>query len=297
MNKTTLQIDAGIHPLVDGEPPDWASGWGEDRFGIYVDFSLSGVTQRMRWIPPGRFLMGTPGDQEKRWSAESPLREVTIGRGYWLFDTPCTQLLWEAVMGTNPSRFKGPTLPVERVSFHDAQGFLSRINGQVPGLKLVIPSEAQWEYACRAGTSTATYAGEMLIFGKNDAPVLDSIAWYRGNTGFGELDSSGWRQEQHAHERAGTHPVGMKTPNPWGLYDMLGNVWEWCADHWHENYFGAPSDGSAWIDNEEGDADRAARGGSWSDHAHVVRAASRLFSPSSSGNLFLGFRCARVQVT
>jgi sulfatase modifying factor 1 len=298
---STLQIDTGIHPLVDGEPPDWASGWGQDRFGVFVEFSLSGVTQRLRWIPPGRFSMGSPKSEPGRWEAEGPQHEVTVGHGCWLFDTPCTQALWQAVMGNNPSRFKSPTRPVETVSFEHAQGFLSRINAQLPGLELVLPSEAQWEYACRAGTSVATYAGEMRILGERNAPVLDAIAWYGGNSGVGfELDdgedSSGWPEKQHADDRVGTRPVGMKAPNPWGLYDMLGNVWEWCADHWHNRYDGAPSDGSAWIDSGEGAAYRVVRGGAWGVGARGVRAAFRFHYAPAYRRSNLGFRCARVQL-
>jgi formylglycine-generating enzyme required for sulfatase activity len=298
---TVLQIDTGIHPLVDGEPPAWASGWGHDRFGVFVEFSFSGITQRMRWIPPGRFLMGSPESEPGRWETEGPQHEVTLSHGYWLFDTPCTQALWEAVAGNNPSRFQSPTRPVEGASFDDVQGFLSRINADVPGLELGLPSEAQWEYACRAGTGTATYAGEMQILGESNAPVLDTIAWYGGNSGVGfELDngydSSSWHGKQHAHERAGTRPVGMKAPNSWGLCDMLGNVNEWCIDHWHDSYDGVPADGSAWIDSGKGAANRVIRGGSWLDDARDVRAAYRSYDGDPAyRSADLGFRCTRVQ--
>ncbi|MFZ1427939.1 MAG: formylglycine-generating enzyme family protein, partial [Geminicoccaceae bacterium] len=279
--QSTIQIDAGLHPLVDGIPPDWASGWGQDRYGVYVDFSLGEVQQRLRWCPPGSFLMGSPVDEEGRDGDEGPQHEVVIGSGFWLFDTPCTQELWQAVMGSNPSRFQSPTRPVEQVAFKAVQEFLARLNERVPGLDLALPSEAQWEYACRSGTTTATYAGEMWILGANNAPVLDEIAWYGGNSGVGyELEdgqnSSGWPEKQHPHKRAGTRPVGLKRPNGWGLHDMLGNVWEWCADHLHASYDGAPSDGSAWLDKDvEGAGGRVVRGGSWVGGARDVRAAFR----------------------
>ncbi len=178
-----LTIDAGWHPLIDGCPPDWASGWGHDQVGVFVEFTLGDVTQRLRWIPPGQFVMGSPEKEPGRRSAEGPQREVTIGKGFWLFDTAVTQALWQAVMSENPSRFQSSERPVESVSWDQAQGFLGQINQLVPGLDLALPSEAQWEYACRAGTDAATYAGAMEILGDNNAPVLDAIAWYGGNSG------------------------------------------------------------------------------------------------------------------
>jgi formylglycine-generating enzyme required for sulfatase activity len=294
-------IDAAVHPLADGEPPDWASGWGHDRFGVFVEISVGAVVQRLRWIPPGRFAMGSPADEEGRFEFEGPQHEVTIAEGFWLFDTPCTQELWEAVTGESPSRFKSPTRPVEQVSFEDVQRFIGRLNDRVAGLDLSLPSEAQWEYACRARTEAATYARAIRILGQNNAPVLDEIAWYGGNTGVGfELadgeDSSDWPGKQYPHALAGTRPVGLKAANPWGLYDMLGNVWEWCADQWHDTYDGAPTDGSAWLDNEGGAADRVVRGGSWGGDARFVRAASRNLGDPAVRSVDLGFRCARVQV-
>ncbi|MEJ0016491.1 MAG: SUMF1/EgtB/PvdO family nonheme iron enzyme [Acetobacteraceae bacterium] len=282
----------------------WADDWGTDQYGRWVSFSVPAaegtlVTQRMRWIPPGSFLRGSPNDKPGRNDDEGRRREVTIADGFWLFDTPCTQALWQAVMGDNPSRFQSPTRPVEQVSFHDAQAFVTKLNALKPGLSLDLPSEARWEYACRAGTVEATYAGGMQILGEYNAPVLDAIAWYGGNSGVGfELDngyySGDWPGKQYEHTRAGTHPVGQKVPNQWGLHDMLGNVWEWCADHWHGSYTGAPDDGSAWL-GRRGAAFRVVRGGSWGVGARVVRAArrNRVDPALRAGNL--GFRCARVQ--
>ncbi len=294
-------IDAGLHPLVDGDPPAWASAWGEDRFGVYADFTVGGATQRMRWIPPGVFDMGSPDDEPGRYDDEGPVHPVTIAYGFWLFDTPCTQALWEAVTETNPSAFKSSKRPVENVSFDDVQDFIDTVNRQVSGLDLIMPSEAEWEYACRAGTTAATYAGPMTFLGEANAPILDPIAWYRGNSGIDfdleqGWDSSDWRGTQYSHSKAGTRTVASKRANPWGLHDTLGNVLEWCADTWHANYMGAPNDGSAWIDPAlQGVARRVVRGGSWSIVARNVRAAYRVLTDPVNRNNVLGFRCARIQ--
>ncbi len=293
-----MKGDVALVAWLDRERPRWASGWGRDRLGVFAEFSLQAVTQRLRLIRPGQFWMGSPENEAGRWHNEWPRHRVVIGTGFWLFDTPCTQALWEAVMGDNPSRFRSPTRPVENVSFQEVTEFLARINDMVPTLGLVLPSEAQWEYACRAGTIRATYAGAVRYLGQSNAPALDAIAWYGGNSGVGfELDngqdSTLWLHKQYPHERAGTHPVGLKQPNRWGLYDMLGNVGEWCADHYHGWYVDAPSDGSAWLDSKDGDAERVTRGGSWNFDASNVRAASRWGEPPEYRHAVLGFRCAR----
>jgi formylglycine-generating enzyme required for sulfatase activity len=300
----TGRPDAAVF-WASGAAPGWAEDWGEDDHGPWAAFGVvapdgTQVMQRLRWIPPGQFLMGSPEHEEGRYDDEGSRHKVTFARGFWMFDTPCTQALWEAVMENNPSRFKTPNRPVETVSFDDVQDFLARLNARVHGLDLSLPSEARWEYACRAGTETATYAGDMRIIEESNAPVLDSIAWYGGNSGAGfDLDdgedSSGWLEKQYPHERAGTRPVALKTPNLWGLYDMLGNVWEWCADAWHTNYEGAPADGSAWADGRKGVARRVFRGGSWFYDARSVRAASRNSGGPADRVDNLGFRCVRVQ--
>jgi formylglycine-generating enzyme required for sulfatase activity len=290
-----------MHPLAEGYPPTWASAWGQDKHGVWVGFTVAEVSQRLRWIPPGRFRMGSPADEPGRRNDEGPQRDVTLEHGFWLFETPCTQALWEAVMGSerNHSRFRTPDRPVEHVSWEDCREFLGRVNEDAPGLDLVLPSEAQWEYACRAGTETATYAGAIEIVGVNSAPVLNDIAWYGGNSGVGfELeegeDSRNWPEKQHEHARAGTRVVGRKRANGWGLYDMLGNVWEWVEDDRHESYEGAPADGNAWVDWPRGSA-RVVRGGAWSNSARLVRAACRGRGAPDVRDDRLGFRCARVQ--
>jgi formylglycine-generating enzyme required for sulfatase activity len=280
-----------------GGAPPWAVDWGVDEFGSWATFEYQGVLQRLRWISPGSFLMGSPQDEPGRWDDEGPRHEVRLSRGYWLFDTPCTQALWEAVMGSNPSLFRSPMRPVESVSWEDCQKFLEAINGRIDGLELVLPSEAQWEYACRAGSAEATYAGNLEILGERNAPLLNGIAWYGGNSGVdfelaeGE-DSSSWPEKQYEHERAGTHPVGLKAPNAWGLYDMLGNVWEWCLDGRRQYSSDSVVDPVGPL--QEGVA-RVLRGGGWSSDARSVRAAYRYAYPPGYRDGSFGLRCARVQ--
>ena len=291
------KIDPSWHPLIRGNPPDWASEWGEDRHGVFVAFTYREITQRLRWIPAGVFRMGSPDDEPGRWADEGPRHLVQISRGFWLFDTPCTQALWEVVMRENPSRFRSPGRPVEEVRWDDVQGFLWRINAEVPGLDLVLPTEAQWEHACRAGTETALYSGPIEILGGRNAPALDPIAWYGGNSGVGfELDdgydSSGWPETQYPNPRSGTHPVGRKDPNPWGLYDMIGNVWEWCADGWRDydgNWKRDP------VGPVEPGAGRVVRGGSWGSDARDCRSAYRSRHAPDYRLDYLGFRPARDQ--
>jgi formylglycine-generating enzyme required for sulfatase activity len=251
------------HPLERGLPPLWASEWGEDdRYGGWCSFAVGDVVQRLRWIPPGGFWMGSPEDEEGRFPDEGPRHLVTISPGFWIFDTPCTQALWQAVMGENPSHFQDEgrphetdRCPVESVSWEQCQEFAESIGAEFKpkGLALSLPSEAQWEYACRAGTQTARY-------GEN----LDAIAW------------------NHENSAGKTHPVGGKQANPWGLYDMLGNVWEWCADAWTNDY-SEPA-------RADLSAHRVFRGGSWDNSARHVRAAYRSVHVQTSRNYYLGVR-------
>jgi formylglycine-generating enzyme required for sulfatase activity len=257
--------------LARGVPPDWASAWGEDEYGVFACFEVSGAEQRMRWIERGMFLMGSPEGEVGRFSNEGPQHEVTLTQGYWLADTPCTQELWQAVMGSNPSSHQSPRRPVEQVSWEDVQGFLEKLNTHVEGLHAALPTEAQWEHACRAGTMTATYAGD-LSDETRDA-VLDDIAWYYGN------------------HQGHTQDVGLKRPNPWGLHDMLGNVWEWCADLQREYTAQAVTDPVGTRGPR-----RVDRGGGWLSFARFVRAANRNWLAPGYRYGSLGFRLVRGQV-
>lgn len=241
-------------------PPRWAQDWGWDEFGAWVTFRVSEVEQRLRWIPAGSFLMGSPKNEAGRDGDEGPQHEVQLTRGFWLFDTPCTQALWQAVMESNPSEFKGENRPVETVSWEDCQKFIAKLNERLPELGLQLPTEAEWEYACRAGTTTARYEED-----------LDAIAWYDENSN-GE-----------------THPVKQKRPNGWGLYDMLGNVDEWCHDGLRKYTTKRQVDP---LGPTTAGANRAIRGGYWYWDARDVRSASRDALPPGSRLDILGFRCS-----
>jgi formylglycine-generating enzyme required for sulfatase activity len=234
--------------------PAWASELGQDHYGLYADLELKGITQRFRWINPGTFLMGSPPDEPERLDGEQQ-HAVTLSQGYWLADTACTQALWMAVMGENPSRFKdNADQPVENVSWEDAQAFSQRLNQQFPELYARLPTEAEWEYACRAGTTTP------FSFGDTITPKQVN---YDGNYPYANGTKGKFR--------AKTVPVKSLPANPWGLYEMHGNVWEWCAD-WFGDY--TKTVATDLTGPEEGSA-RVLRGGSWYDRAGHARSAYR----------------------
>ncbi len=273
--------------------PHWSDDYGIDEYGPWATFRIGELEVRLRWIPPGEFRMGSPADEPGRRSQEFDLVPVRISEGFWLGETPCTQDLWEEVMGSNPSRFRSPRRPVEEVSAGDVEQFLELLNGRQNDGSCFLPTEAQWEYACRAGTEGATYAGSMEILGLNHAPALDSIAWYGGNSGVGfDLHDAGfevnWSERQHEFSVAGTRLVGQKEPNPWGLQDMLGNVDEWCSAWLAE-------DGVDRVDpkGQPRGAQAVVRGGSWSSYAWSCRAACRYAIPRGDCYVSLGFRLAR----
>ena len=270
-----------------GPPPEhfpapWASDWGEDPFGLWQAFTYQGVRQGFRWIPPTPqpFLMGSPVDEQGR-SRDERQHEVLLTRGYWLAETACTQALWEAVSGRNPSGFKGERRPVETVSWEDAQGFIERLDAELDAfvgrvasrsgtamaaghrsaqrtLPLRLPTEAEWEYACRAGTTGP------FSFGDDIAP---------GQANYGSRE---------------TVDVASLSPNPWGLYEMHGNVWEWCRD-WYGDYphglvtnpVGPDSGGR-----------RVLRGGSWFFEALLLRSAYRRHDDPGDRDRRFGFRLA-----
>jgi formylglycine-generating enzyme required for sulfatase activity len=237
------------------------------------------VKIEMVLIPAGEFLMGSPVSDKDARPNEKPQHRVRITKPFYLGKYLVTQEQWKAVMGKNPSQFKGPKNPVERVSWDDCQQFLDKLNAKSAdrgGRKFQLPTEAQWEYACRA-VSTTRYC-----FG-NEESGLGEYAWYNAN--------SGTKVDQDCK----THPVGEKKPNAWGLYDVHGNVWEWCADWYddHEDYYaGSPTD------DPTGPATgsmRVVRGGSSFSPASYCRAAARgNWPPESRRNFDGGLRVALV---
>ena len=237
----------------------WSSAGDERIFPL----GNSGESIVMCWIPAGSFDMGSPNGEQDRDGDEGPVHRVTFAAGFWLGKYEVTQGQWEAVMGNNPSSFSGADHPVERVSWTDIQGFESAL-----GNAFRLPSEAEWEYACRAGTTTRFYWGD-----DGNYSQIGSYAWYTSNSS------------------SATHPVGQKTVNAWGLYDMSGNVWEWCEDWYHSDYTDAPSDGSAWV--SPSGSYRVLRGGSWSSNARSCRSANRGSLDPSSRYIGLGFRLLR----
>ena len=271
-------------------PPAWADAWGDDRFGLWAEFSVAEVVQRLRWVEPGSFWMGSPdaeraliGDKDyEAWARnEAPRHAVRITSGFWLADSACTQALWLAVMGNKPSHFTGDdALPVEQVSWDDVQGFLQRLQAGLPeGCKPALPTEAQWEYACRAGTETP------FSFG---ATLSTAQANYDGNYPYGKSPKGPYRER--------TVPVKSLPANAWGLYQMHGNVWEWCADDLRD-YAGTALADAALEDpwgpvSEEQEAHRAVRGGSWITRASDLRSAQRYRDPRGNRIRFLGFRVA-----
>lgn len=270
------------HPAVFPDP--FAVEWGHDQYGTFQSFAVGNVVQRMRWIPPGRFMMGSPIDEVGRFENEVQ-HLVEISNGFWLGDTPVTQALWETVMETNPSHFKGASNPVETVNWTDCRQFMLRLNDDVLGLDPRFPTEEEWEYACRAGTTTATWVGDVEQVDTHFVQWLENIAWYQGNSFY---DNIKWQSRDDNKFRQGTHPVREKSPNSWGLYDILGNVYEYCSDK-HVDYL----DKIRGIANDEGAMLRNVRGGSWRSRPRYVRAANRGEHPIAMGANDLGFRLAR----
>ncbi len=224
------------------------------------------IGMKFTLIPAGEFDMGSPSNMGA-YPWEMPLHRVEINKDFFMGETEVTNEQWFDVLGYNTSLFKGDNLPVEQVSWEDAQKFIKALNEKEGTNKYRLPTEAEWEYAARAGTTT-NYS-----FGDNESELID-YAWYQENSG------------------NAAHPVGQKLPNRWKLYDINGNVWEWVQDEWHDNYGDAPTDGSAWNSGNivTRSTNRVARGGSWNSASEYCRSAFRFYAKQSDSSSDLGFR-------
>ena len=245
----------------------------------------NGVILEMVAIPGGTFIMGSPENEEGYFYCQSPQHQVTVPP-FFMGKYPVTQKQWRAVaalkkvkidLKSDPSRFKGDgstsltnNLPVECVSWNDAQEFCARLS-RMANKTYRLPTEAEWEYACRGGTTTPFYCGET---------ISTDLANYDGNYIYG--------QGQKGEYRKKTTEVGIFPANPFGLYDMCGNVWEWCKDGWHDHYINAPTDGSAWTSLSS--QHKLLRGGSWLYNPDFCRSAYRVGNNLAYYSSNIGFR-------
>ncbi len=244
-------------------------------------------------IPPGTFMMGSPPNEPGRHDDETQ-HQVTISKPYYMQTTEVTQGQWKAVMENNPSYFKkcGDGCPVECVSWNNVQEFINKLNKVEGTDKYRLPTEAEWEYAARAGTMTALYNGPLRILDQMNGPALDSISWYGGNSGVSYADGfacSHWSGKQYRSSRCGPHLAGLKSPNAWGLYDMLGNVDEWVQDRTGDYQTGPVTDPTGQVG-----CSRVLRGCGWSGFASDCRAARRFGDEPSLRFFDRGFRLART---
>ena len=229
----------------------------------------NGVMLEMVEIPSGTFYMGSPKNEAGRTNSEGPRHQVTV-KSFFIAKYPLTQAQYQSIMGYNPSHFKGDNRPVEKVSWDDAVEFCQRLS-QNTGKNYKLPSEAQWEYACRAGTMTPFYFGQS---------ITPNLVNYDGNYSYAAAQKGEYRQQ--------TTDVGTFPPNAFGLYDMHGNVWEWCEDDWEENYINASKEGDALI-NRAGES-KVVRGGAWLYFAGCCRCSMRNQGLYNARHHYYGFR-------
>ena len=239
----------------------WCDFIGIDIFGIFAEFTIDSKFFRMRYIRPGSFFMGAPDDDEEQEEDEGPRHHVRVSKGFWLGEVPCTQKQWKILGLENPSTFKDENRPVDSVSFEDTLLFLEYLNKKARGIVFSLPTEAQWEYACRAE--------DVLTHSE-----LEEHAWIWTNS-----DEQTW-------------PVAQRKPNPWGLYDMHGNVWEWCAD-WYGPYSPGPINDP--VGPPEG-SQRILRGGAWNSTWEYSRCTCRHAADPSTRDCINGFRLYAVTV-
>jgi formylglycine-generating enzyme required for sulfatase activity len=278
--KQIEKIEKELNELKQQEEEENRNTNSRQRATGFIEDIGNGVQLEMVAIPGGTFTMGSPATEKESYNRERPQHQVTL-QPFFMGKFPVTQAQWRAVaaleqvnreLEPNPSYFKGENRPVERISWYDAKEFCDRLSRKT-GKPYHLPSEAQWEYACRAGTTTPFHFGET---------ITTDLANYRGSVSYSSGSKGIYREE--------TTPVGsFGVANAFGLYDTHGNVWEWCADHWHSNYEGAPTNGSAWlVDNDN--HPRLLRGGSWYVAPDNCRSAYRYYDYPDSRYNGIGFR-------
>jgi len=250
-------------------PQNWASDWGEDEYGLWMALNYKDVEVIFRWLLPCEFLMGSPKNEKQRFDKEKQ-HLVRLTRGYWLAETTVTQALWEVVIENNPSRFKGQNHPVDSVSWLDCEKFINKFSSLHLDLTVRLPTEAEWENACRAGTTTPFSFGENINFQQVN---------YNGKFPYNNAKKGLYREK--------TVEVKSLPANAWGLHEMHGNVWEWCQD-----WFGEYPKQALIIDSKEQETgnSRVLRGGSWLYDGKNCRCATRSrYEPNSALSSF-GFR-------
>ncbi|MCQ2209909.1 MAG: formylglycine-generating enzyme family protein [Paludibacteraceae bacterium] len=262
----TLPADYSVKPVSDSVQTLVQADEAEsDMDAEKESFTVEGVTFTMIRVEPGTFMMGcAPNQEEDAWDEEKPRHQVTLTQPYYIGETQVTQALWQAVMGNNPSYVTGDLQrPVERVSWNDCQEFIEKLN-ELTGKQFTLPTEAQWEYAARGGNRSKGFK----YAGSDD---LDEVAWWEGNS-----------NEE-------THPVKTKAPNELGIYDMSGNVWEWCQDCYDSYPQSCVTDPLCASGSR-----RVLRGGSWINNARICRSSHRDYDFPDYYNFHLGFRLAFV---
>ena len=279
-----VEVDRMVSPFAKGgtrgiSTPVWAENSNTDNFGQYADLSVKGVVQRLRWIEPGTFMMGSPESEKERRDNETQ-REVMLTRGFWMADTAVTQALWQVVMGNNPGYFKGEQLPVESINWNDCQQFLRQLNETDSGLQARLPWAAEWEYACRAGTTTP------FSFGENITP--DQVNY-----------NGGYPYDGGKKGKYRTQTVAVKSlpHNKYALYEMHGNVWEWCQDKYQDDP-GSDHQTDLWPGGnqpaeqvgQQSSAKRVLRGGSWFLQGGNCRSAFRRWYGPDFRNGSIGLR-------
>ena len=263
----------------DPFPVPWANAYGQDHYGYWASLTIGDIKQVFRWIHPGRLVMGSPQTEPQRIDDETQ-HKVILNQGFWLAETCCTQALWMAVLGSgeNPSHFIGEQKPVEKISWDDSQQFIEQLNRRsaqpdstTGDAQFRLPTETEWEYACRAGTTTP------FSFGEN---ITTEEVNYDGDIPYANGPEGKFREA--------TMDVKSLPENPWGLFEMHGNVWEWCQD-WFADYPQrevvnpvGPKEGSS----------RVIRGGSWGNYGSGCRSACRYCSEPDSRLGYVGVRLA-----